>query len=76
MQTNNHTKSKKMKKSTSASCNDNGINNDKSAKKPKHLGDFGFTYVENIRGKKFTHPIVEGVINQNLRCNGCRKSDF
>ena len=32
--------------------NDHMSNNDKNSKKPKHLGDFDFTYVTKVNGKK------------------------
>ena len=46
----NPTKSKKMKKHASVSSNHNNVNNDKNAKKPKYLGNFGLTCVEKTIG--------------------------
>ena len=50
--------------------------NDKKAKKPKHLGDFGFTYVTKVNGKRHEAEIGQGAINQSLRCDGCFKTGF
>ena len=56
--------------------NDSISSNDKKAKKSKHLGDFGFTYVTKVNGKRHEAEIGEGAINQSLRCDGCFKNGF
>ena len=54
--------------------NENG--NSKQAKKPKHLGDFGFTFVKKINGKEHNTKIGKGIINNDLRCEGFSKKGF
>ena len=49
--------------------NDNGNDNcnKKQAKKPNHIGDFGFAFMKKIKGKERKVEIGKGIINKNLR---------
>lgn len=50
--------------------------NEKKTKKPKHLGDFSFTYATKVNGNKCEAEIGQGVTNQSLHCKGCFKTGF
>ena len=65
------TKLKQMKKT-----NNRMSSKDKKAKKPKHLGDFGFTCVTTVNDKKHEAKTGKGVITQSLHCDDCFKTRF
>ena len=50
--------------------------NVKHTKKPKHLSDFGFAFVNKMNGKECKAEIDEVIINNNLLCEGCFKKEF
>ena len=52
-----------QKSSKAEKTNDIMPSNDKKAKKPKHLGDFSFTCVTKVNGKRHEAEIGQGDIN-------------